>query len=222
MQTETQAATGQTDTAPVTQQSATGTGTAPVDGGQQQQTQQDQTAQQTATQTQDQQAASDTQGKTGEDGKPVVTVPEQYADFTTPEGYSLGEIGEEFKAVAKELGLTQDQAQKLIDLDVKRSTAHENAVQVASAAWLAETKADKEFGGDALAENVAVAQKAINAFGTPALKDLLQKTGLGNHPEVIRAFYRAGKTISEDHFIPANGSLGGAGDPAKTLFPNQA
>jgi hypothetical protein len=37
------------------------------------------------------------------------------------------------------------------------------------------------------------------------LTELLDSTGFGNHPEVIRAFFRAGKQISEGKFI-ASGS----------------
>lgn len=234
MQTGTQAATGQTDTAPAAQQQAAGTGTAPAEGSQQQQMQQDQSAQtqqatqeqsqqQQATQEQSQQqATSETdKGKTEGDGKTAATAPEQYADFSIPDGYALGEIGDEFKSVAKELGLTQEQAQKLIDLDVKRANAQTEAVHRATAEWQAQSKADKEFGGDALEQNVGIAQKALNTFGTDALKTLLQQTGLANHPEVIRAFYRAGKAISEDRFVPSTGSVG-AQDPANIMFPNQA
>ena len=38
-------------------------------------------------------------------------------------------------------------------------------------------------------------------FGTDALKSLLTESGLGNHPEVIRFMYRAGKAISEDSYV---------------------
>lgn len=223
MTIETQAATGQTDTAPATQQTATGASTAPADGGQTQQTQQEQAAQtQQTTQEQSQQQVTQEQGqqgKTGDDGKSAKTAPEQYGDFTVPEGYAIGEIGEEFKAVAKELGLTQEQAQRLIDLDVKRANAQTEAIYRNSAEWQAAAKADKEFGGDALEANVAIANKAINTFGTEALKTLLKQTGLGNHPELIRAFYRAGKTISEDRFVSSAGSTG-ARDPADIMFSN--
>ncbi len=146
--------------------------------------------------------------------------PEQYADFTLPDGYKLdGEIGDKFKAVAKDLDLTQEQAQKLIDLDVQRVTAQTQQLHATSAAWVDATKADKEIGGDNLNANLAVAQKALAAFGTPELKNLLQETGLGNNPEIIRAFYRAGKAIGEDSFVPAgSGASKGPSTPAQALY----
>jgi hypothetical protein len=46
-----------------------------------------------------------------------------------------------------------------------------------------------------------VAKKALDAFGTTELRSLLNESGLGNHPEVIRFMFRAGKAISEDSMV---------------------
>ena len=70
-------------------------------------------------------------------------------------------------------------------------------------AWIAAVKADKELGGDRLAENLATAKKALNALGSPQLQELLDKSGLGSHPDLIRAFYKAGKMIAEDGVVMA-------------------
>ena len=67
--------------------------------------------------------------------------------------------------------------------------------------WANDSQADKEFGGESLNDNLEIAKSSLNAFGTDALKSLLQESGLGNHPEVIRFMYRAGKAISEDSYI---------------------
>ena len=79
-------------------------------------------------------------------------------------------------------------------------------------------KVDKEIGGEKFTENLALARKALESFGTPELQDVLNMTGLGNHPEVIRAFYKAGKAISEDRFIPGT-PKGAEMDMAKRMFP---
>ena len=63
--------------------------------------------------------------------------------------------------------------------------------------WLNEAKADKEIGGDNFDQNIAIAGKAIEAFGDDTLKELLDKSGFGNHPSFIKAFYNAGKQLSE-------------------------
>jgi hypothetical protein len=77
--------------------------------------------------------------------------------------------------------------------------------------WAAAIKADKELGGDKLAANLAVAARAVDAFGTPALKEFFNKSGLGNHPELIRAFNKAGSLISEDSVVPGGGKPAGEG-----------
>lgn len=133
-------------------------------------------------------------------------VPAEYADFKLPDGVTMPpEAFTEFKATAKELGLTQDQAQKVAELGVKQAqtfaTQLATAQQEAVEKWAADTKADKEIGGDKLPENLAVAKKALDTFGSPELKTLLNKSGLGNNPEVIRFFVKAGKAISEDRIV---------------------
>lgn len=143
--------------------------------------------------------------------------PEAYADFTAPEGVKFNdEAMTEFKAFAKEKNLSQEDAQKLVDFGSKhteRITAdlREQIVQ-AQAKWATDAKADKEFGGDKFGENAALAKRALDTFGTPELTKLLDETGLGNHPEVIRAFFRMAQAVSEDKLVPG-GTKPKAGGP---------
>jgi hypothetical protein len=124
-------------------------------------------------------------------------------EFTVPEGVKLdGEALNELKTTAKEFGLTQEQAQKIANLGAKQAQGFvaqlADAQKAQVAEWSNATTADKEIGGDKLNENLAVAKKALDTFGSPELKTLLNQSGLGNHPEIIRAFYKAGMAISED------------------------
>lgn len=138
----------------------------------------------------------------GEQEKKPEGAPETY-EFKAPDGVRFDDtvIGA-FSEVAKELNLTQDQAQKVLDKMAPVIAARQiEQIQAARAEWAEAAKTDKEFGGDKLAENLAVAKKALDAFATDELRTLLNESGLGNHPEVIRVFYRAGKAISEDRFV---------------------
>lgn len=132
--------------------------------------------------------------------------PEAY-EFKAPEGTQFDEavIGA-FSEVAKELNLPQDAAQKVLD-KVSPVIAARQAEQLSAAReeWAVATKADKEIGGDKLAENLAYAKKARDTFTTPEFRDLLEKSGLGNHPEVIRVFVKVGKATSEDGFVTGGG-----------------
>lgn len=149
-------------------------------------------------------------------------VPEQY-EFKAPDGreFDPGVI-DAFSEVAKELSLPQDAAQKILDKVAPIIEARQvEQITALKTEWAETSKADKEFGGDKLNENLAVAKRAMDAFGTPELSTLLNESGLGNHPEIIRLMVRAGKAISEDGFVPG-GRASPPSDPAKRMFPNQA
>lgn len=146
-------------------------------------------------------------------------VPESY-DLKMPEGVELDkDAADEFTSIAKELKLDQASAQKLADVGAKmaqrRVEQHAKLVE----SWVEQVKTDKDIGGDKLEENLGVARKALEAFGTPELRDVLNASGLGNHPEVIRAFVKAGRAISEDKFVKG-APKGTETDPAKILFPS--
>ncbi len=119
--------------------------------------------------------------------------------------------------MAKELKLTQEQAQRIADLGVKQSErwaqAQQEVLQQAETQWLEQVQTDKEIGGDKLQENVAVALKAIDTFGSPELKAFLKESRLGNHPEMIRFAYRAGKAIADDSVVPGGRSTNGERKP---------
>lgn len=225
MNTETLATTGQTPTEPAQQQPAATTdpATTPVADGQATAQQQQTTAQDPAATT----TQADGQPTTDKgDGKPEgkTEVPAEYQDFSAPEGVKLDtELVGDFKALAKDLGLGQEKAQEVVDLGVKLQqkwqTEQAQAIESAKTQWAEQSNSDKEFGGEKIAENLAVAKKALDTFGTDDLKQLLNDSGLGNHPEIIRAFYRAGKAISEDRFVGGGNGPSGSLDPAKVLFP---
>lgn len=161
------------------------------------------------------------EGKTGTDGT-TTTVPEKY-EFKAPEGIELEATAvTEFSALAKDLKLSQADAQKLADVAVKwqqrQIEGHANTVK----GWVEQSKTDKEFGGDAFDANLGVARKAIETFGSKELVELLDSTGFGNHPEIVRAFYKAGKAISEGKFIAsgARTATPGGASLAQQLYPN--
>lgn len=152
-------------------------------------------------------------------------VPETAYEFTMPEGVeidpaTLGNLTE----LSKELGLTKEQAQKVADLGAQQAqrwaAAQEQAINDVSAQWIDTVKTDKEIGGDRMAEKLAVAKRALDLFGSPELTQLLDESRLGNHPELIRAFYRAGKAISDDALVPGGRSVRGSNDPASRLYDN--
>jgi hypothetical protein len=162
--------------------------------------------------TAEEKAAAEAQAKKDAETKGA---PEEYTDFKLPDTFKVdAPVMGEFKTLAKELGLTQEAAQKLVDMQAKLQTGNATAftetlqahVEKTASEWATAAKADPEYGGAKFDENVAVAKQALDTFGTPELKALLKESRLGNHPEVIRFMFKAGKSISQDGFVPGRAS----------------
>ena len=152
--------------------------------------------------------------------------PAEYADFTVPEEMGIDQTAlEAFVPVAKDLNLSQDQAQKLVDVQSTLVQKHAEAQMVAwtetQEQWRADVKADSEIGGDKMDAQVALAKKALDKVGTPELRALLDATGTGNHKEFIRFFARVGTFIGDDDMHFGGASSQEPLDAAKILFPNQ-
>jgi|GEM_PF-1132187 len=152
-----------------------------------------------------------------EDGKYTLTMPEGVA----VDQELVDALGADFK----DLGLTPRQAQKLadkfIDVQTKRGTAAGEKWAGTVQGWADTAKKDKEIGGDKWDGTVSSAQRALSKLGTTELKDYLNASGGGNHPELIRIFAKVGSMIQEDN--PPSGGAGGDGkaaDPAHVLFPD--
>ena len=156
----------------------------------------------------------------GDEGKEE-GVPDEYK-FEAPEGMDVNEEAlTQFADTAKELKLSQAQYQSLIEYDLQRqadaakamSDQYNNRV----AEWATEAKADKIIGGEALDENLGVAKRAIETFGDDDLAQIMAAPsaenpdglGLGNHPAMIRLFYRDGKSIGESSLVTGDSKVEG-------------
>jgi hypothetical protein len=110
--------------------------------------------------------AADGKGADGKGGATDTQVPEAY-DLKAPEGMELEPTAvAEFTALAKDLKLSNEQAQKLtgIATAMQQRQMEQHATTVKG--WVDQSKTDKEFGGDAFGETWAVARKAIETFGS--------------------------------------------------------
>ena len=56
------------------------------------------------------------------------------------------------------------------------------------------------YDGKSFAEVRQAAAKALDRFAGPELREFLETSKLGNHPALVRAFYRIGRAIKEDGF----------------------
>jgi len=157
-------------------------------------------------------ASEDGDGDKGEAGE-VVGAPETYEiALNDAEGNAIPLDADMLAAateVFREFNLTNEQANKLVPLGhqmmLKGMEAAETqmleAVANSSKAWLDEFKADPEIGGNKADETLTLAAKALDSLGYPAgspFRELLNISGLGNHPEMIRVFRKVGEAVSED------------------------
>jgi len=81
--------------------------------------------------------------------------------------------------IVQELGLGREQVARLETLHQQMTEA---AIDRQAATWAAESAAAFAKAP----QDITDAQAAIKAFGTPELRAVLNKTGLGNHPELVK------------------------------------
>lgn len=128
--------------------------------------------------------------------------PEAY-EFTPPDGHTFDDgVMDAFKETAKGLNLTNEGAQAILDSVLpKMAEATKDRLDAHRTEWREQAKNDDEFGGSGFETNVKIANQALSRFASEEMKSLLHESGLGDHPEFVRAFYRIGKAISEDTIL---------------------
>lgn len=170
---------------------------------------------------------------TKKDEAPVV--PEKYEPFKVPEGFTLDEaVSTEAGTIFKELGLSQDQGQKLVDFYTAKTVEAAQAPYKQWAdtqeAWVKEVKADPEIGNK-LPEVKATIAKAIDSLGpqlSGEFRSSMDYTGAGNNPAFIKAFYKFAQQLTEGSHVSGRGpSKFGQSSPgdkptsaASAMFPN--
>lgn len=175
-----------------------------------------------ASQVPDQKVAdSDAKGKASQP-----KAPERY-EIKLPEGSAIGDKEiEKISELARKLDLTNDQAVELASLHnafaLESSKALDSEAEATVKEWHDAVLADPELGGKNFDTTRKHAQAAMSKIGTRALQEVLDDTGLGNHPELVRVFAKIGKAMEEDAFVAAQKSATPAAKTrAETLFPNQ-
>jgi hypothetical protein len=172
-------------------------------------------------------------------GKPVV--PEKY-DLKLPDGSKLDPaFVERTAAIARELGLDQKGAEQLLANRTKEIADVTAALKApdlktglgAGPLWIArddafrkEAFADKQFGNGDKATfdtHIEQAQQGLKILeqGSPDVRALLNESGWGSHPVVLKALASLGKRGAEGAQVRGQG---GAGERVKSaaeqMFPS--
>ena len=142
--------------------------------------------------------AKEEEGDDKTDKKEESGAPDQYEAFTVPEGQELDEaVLEQYSPVFKELGLSQEQAQKLVDVQAAQVAAQAEQYEQADAARVEAIKQLPDWE-----QQLALGRKAIEAFAPDQeTKDLFYKTPLGNDMRVFKLLAAAGKVVMEGAFV---------------------
>lgn len=135
---------------------------------------------------------------------PPSSAPETYADFKAPEGQTLDpKLMESASPLFKELGLTQDAAQKLVDFYAKNTGNVEaelyKQVEKTRSDWRDQVKSDPVIGKDLTKtlQEIGRAKDKLPSDVRTALNEAMDYTGAGDHPAVVRALYEFAKLVNE-------------------------
>ena len=162
------------------------------------------------------------QPETKEVTKAESKVPEAY-ELKAPEGAGLDAEGlKAFEPIFKEVGLSQEQAQKLVNLYGEKQASfveEQKAIwEKQQSTWIEEFKADKAFGGANTDASVQAAEKAWRHFGTAEDIRLVHQFGLANFPPLVKILARVGKEMGEGKFH--QGDTQPRKSAASVLFPS--
>ena len=140
-------------------------------------------------------------------GRP--NAPDGY-DFELGDGEQSDEVAD-FKNVAHELGLTNDQARNILGIYNQISqndmAQEDEQFEQMNVEYLQDIQSE---WGDSFNKNAELARRAFTDFASEELMDVLRETGLSNHPEMLKTFARIGQVLSEDNVLPGTrGAIGG-------------
>jgi hypothetical protein len=154
----------------------------------------------------------------GKEGEPAAGAPEKY-ELTLSEQSPLPAARiDEIAAEAKELGLSNDDAQKLLAREEK-AVADDRAREAARVAslkstWIEEVKNDPEMGGENANKTAELSSRFVEKHASPKLKAILDSTGMGNFPEFVRLMAKGGALMGEGEIVPSGGG-GGSNELSK-------
>jgi hypothetical protein len=174
-----------------------------------------------------------TEETTATEEKPASVVPEKY-ELKLPENSVLDETAiERTTAIARELGLSNEAAQKSLEfLNTETASAQEAllmSLRPGGALWTAEVndweaKAlnDPVIGGtpEKLKASVELAKGVVRTYGDESLVEFLEKSGFGSNPTVIRMLSKIGKATAEKAPLPTGGTQVTKDDPLRKKYPH--
>lgn len=184
-------------------------------------------------------AEGEGEGKDGEPKFETIGAPEAY-DLKAPEGMEFDtEAFAKVEPILRKLDLSGPAAQELVNayageviplLQERAATAAQARTEEANVAYrkqLAdEARADPEIGGAKFNETIDLVASTWERFGIKkgeGFRQLLDDSGLGNHPDMLRFLARVGKATGEGSFVPSDAAAATKRkSDAEVFYPDQA
>lgn len=149
--------------------------------------------------------------------QPRPGAPEKYelkiADALAEKGVTFDtDAFEAVEPVFRKMGLSNDEAQEFVDhyaekvlpkLAERTDAAMLDRAKAQRKEWRDAFEADPEIGGDNRDASLSAAARAFDHYGLKkgeGFRLLLDESGLGDHPDVIRTFARVGRDLAEGGF----------------------
>ncbi len=143
---------------------------------------------------------SEAEKSSAADQLPAVEKLDEYEKLELPTQLKgCEENWQSFKQLASQLHLPAETVQKLLDWEMQiladgRKISDEARRQILDK-WTAQTQ---EMLGPCYQKHLTAALSVVQRFGGEELRNLLDATGLGSHPTIVKTFYEISKQISED------------------------
>lgn len=143
--------------------------------------------------------------------KALLTSPEDYVFQFAPETVVDTALIDEFKRFAFEQKMSLENARlmaKFYEKYVLGQSKKQNQEQAELLRSMQKAcEEDSEFGGMNFYDNMRYAKAAMLRFDDGSLAKILNETGFGSHPEVVRFMYRIGKALAEKDMPKAKESI---------------
>lgn len=133
-------------------------------------------------------------------------------EFELPEGYQISDenLGA-LRQYAADYGIDKAGAQELIDYHVsvleQQQEAQMAGWEALKSDWANQARSDKALQDSAgnIDQSLSIAKKGVESLGGKELLEVLNMTGVGSHPAVIKAFKIVGENLEGGKIVSGSG-----------------
>lgn len=150
--------------------------------------------------------------------------PSGYKDFTLPQGFVQDdEAIAQFKGIAKQSNLSQEQAQQMVnlyaDLQAKQQAQYTRGVMELNAKWADELKSDRDIGGAKLKTAKERVNAALRKYGSDQFIAEIGQFNLGNWPSLFKFIHKMSLVADREDVMPRVNRGGSMKNSLAAMFP---